>query len=124
MNSFKFLPNVLNYKSSNDCVLVIPPEIIDKNGLLQYISSRLSFPNYFGYNWDALYDCLIDLKWIEQKKISLIHDDLNISNNDDLKIYLNILEDVVTNWQESDKHLFEVVFSIKLEDKIKFLFEN
>src|SRR5262245_12607916 len=26
------------------------------------IADRLSFPDYFGSNWDAFYDCLTDLK--------------------------------------------------------------
>jgi RNAse (barnase) inhibitor barstar len=32
-----------------------------KQALLEALSARLSFPPYFGFNWDALYDCLTDL---------------------------------------------------------------
>lgn len=33
----------------------------DKQALLQALSTALAFPAYFGFNWDALYDCLTDL---------------------------------------------------------------
>ena len=33
----------------------------DKKALMTTLASRLSLPDYFGYNWDALADCLADL---------------------------------------------------------------
>ncbi len=35
----------------------------DKAGFLGTIARALHFPEYFGSNWDALYDCLTDLSW-------------------------------------------------------------
>lgn len=32
--------------------------------LFAVISSAMQFPNYFGGNWDALDECLIDLDWL------------------------------------------------------------
>lgn len=32
-----------------------------KNKMLSYIAEELSFPDYFGNNLDALYDCLTDV---------------------------------------------------------------
>ncbi|MCX5787977.1 MAG: barstar family protein [Elusimicrobia bacterium] len=41
------------------------PEASDKKTLLASISRKLSFPAYFGGNWDALKDCLTDLaEWV------------------------------------------------------------
>ncbi len=34
----------------------------DKNAFLNAIAKALQFPDYFGHNWDAFYDCLLDLK--------------------------------------------------------------
>ena len=33
----------------------------DKNAFLDAIADALAFPEYFGHNWDAFYDCLTDL---------------------------------------------------------------
>lgn len=32
-----------------------------KQALLEVLAAALQFPDYFGVNWDALYDCLTDL---------------------------------------------------------------
>ena len=37
----------------------------DKAGLLERVAAALAFPDWFGGNWDALYDCLADLAWRE-----------------------------------------------------------
>jgi len=36
----------------------------DKATLLDACRTALSFPGWFGGNWDALHDCLIDLSWL------------------------------------------------------------
>ena len=38
----------------------------DKDGVLQRIATALSFPDWFGRNWDALSDALSDLGWLEE----------------------------------------------------------
>ncbi len=35
----------------------------DKEGLLDRTARALSFPEWFGRNWDAWFDCLTDLNW-------------------------------------------------------------
>jgi len=35
----------------------------DKNGMLTAIGKALGFPEWFGHNWDALNDCLLDMGW-------------------------------------------------------------
>ena len=34
----------------------------DKNAFLNAFAKALRFPDYFGHNWDAFYDCLLDLQ--------------------------------------------------------------
>ena len=44
---------------------VVPVRLVgarDKNAFLGAIAKALHFPDYFGHNWDAFYDCLLDLQ--------------------------------------------------------------
>lgn len=34
----------------------------DKNAFLKAVANALDFPEYFGHNWDAFYDCLLELE--------------------------------------------------------------
>jgi RNAse (barnase) inhibitor barstar len=37
--------------------------VASKAELLQRAAAALQFPDYFGANWDAFYDCLTDFSW-------------------------------------------------------------
>ena len=38
--------------------------IADPAALLEECATQLAFPIWFGHNWDALVDCLVDLSWL------------------------------------------------------------
>jgi len=38
-------------------------ETTDKTCVLRMMGEALECPEYFGMNWDALYDCLTDMSW-------------------------------------------------------------
>jgi RNAse (barnase) inhibitor barstar len=44
---------------------------LNKTQLLERFAGTLKFPDYFGYNWDALYDVLCDRKWFGNSGIVL-----------------------------------------------------
>lgn len=37
----------------------------DEDGVFAELSAALQFPPYFGWNWDAVNDCMRDLEWLE-----------------------------------------------------------
>lgn len=39
-------------------------EIPDEISAFQRLQDSFQFPEYFGWNWDAVYDCLRDLEWL------------------------------------------------------------
>lgn len=46
--------------------------INSKEALLKSVGDALGFPDYFGLNWDALDECLMDLSWLDNRKIVLV----------------------------------------------------
>ena len=110
MENIRFLSNPLLYNPVGTFTAHISG-ICNKNELFEQLQEKLLLPDYFGYNWDALYDCLRDFHWIKQKKIALVHDDLPILDESELKTYLDVLMDAVLDWNEYEEHSLEVVFS-------------
>jgi RNAse (barnase) inhibitor barstar len=48
-----------------------------RSGFFQAIASSLHFPDYFGRNWDAVYDCLTDLNWLPAAGYVLVLDEFD-----------------------------------------------
>ena len=57
-------------------LVTINQSVENIDALLCQFSNSLHFPDYFGYNFDALYDLLGDLSWLQQKEIIVCHDSL------------------------------------------------
>ncbi|MFJ6632301.1 barstar family protein [Streptomyces sp. NPDC091376] len=47
-------------------------EMRDTDAVFQQFYDGLRLPDYFGWNWDALSDCLSDLKWLPADRYVLI----------------------------------------------------
>jgi len=45
---------------------------VDESELFERIASALAFPDWFGANWDALFDCLNDLSWLPARGYVLV----------------------------------------------------
>src|SRR5581483_2308746 len=87
----------------------MPSGIQDEDSLLKTFRDGLRFP-YFGYNWDALFDCLRDLSWIKEPIVVIIHQVLPWLDREALRIYLEILSDSVRHWRRRNGHKLEVFF--------------
>lgn len=76
----------------------------DAESLFDNIAAAFEFPDYFGKNLDALYDCLVDLEWIPQDKIILFFyhtENLLAGETNDpdfLEDLMSTLYDVCISW--------------------------
>jgi hypothetical protein len=74
---------------------VVVDGVTSKADLLRFLAAHLSFPDYFGHNWDALDECLRDLAWLPATEVILSHPRLPPLSPADLRVYLEILADAV-----------------------------
>lgn len=67
--------------------------------LIRELAENGIFPDYFGWNWDSVLDCLRDFSWIKQPEIILMHEDVPlIRDRTACRFYLEMLEIAVVDW--------------------------
>ena len=72
-----------------------------RDSFLAALSTALSFPHYFGKNWDALQDCLTDLEWLTANSYVLIFrsaDQLFADAPIERRYFLQIMNLVAEEW--------------------------
>ncbi len=112
-------------RSQDDYVVEIPSSISDREQLFQVIAEELQFPNYFGYNWDALDELLRDFSWIKQRRIVMVHHDLPLRlKAKDLKSYVEILITAIKDWKQGEEHQLIVVFPLKDRETIQRILQT
>jgi hypothetical protein len=76
-------------------------KITDQLDIFKVYGEGLKAPNgYFGENWNAFNDCLLDLDWIKAQDIFIIHRELPLLSHDDMENYLDILQHVIRTWAD------------------------
>ena len=107
---FCYVDRLIQDKMKDAFVAVLPQTIDSKHALFKSLASLLVFPAYFGFNWDALFDCFRDFSWIKEYDIVLIHLGLPMLPQQEMKIYLRLLRNSVLDWHPGEAHRFGVIF--------------
>jgi len=102
------------------CV-ALPGGIRSADQLLQTLYQRLLLPGYFGFNWNALSDCLRSLEWVDVHDVIVSHAELPALPEPELVIYLDVLADAVQSWGEADEHRLIVSFPKSAEPELRRL---
>lgn len=105
---------------SGSLVVTIPAGIRRKRALLGILARELYFPGYFGWNWDALSDCLRDLHWVQPPRpVVLQHRDVPFAPETSMRaIYLDILREAAASWKEDDSPRLVVQFPAAARDDL------
>lgn len=94
----------------------VPAGITSKAVLMEALFEALKFPDYFGSNWDALWECICDFSWLPDGDVVLSHQDLPLSEDRaSLSTYLSILKDAVEKWSATGKRKLLVMFPADTE---------
>jgi RNAse (barnase) inhibitor barstar len=92
----------------------VPAGLTSAEALLQTLYEQARLPGYFGFNWDALSDCLRDLHCVACHEVVLLHADVPKLSRQDLRTYVDVLARVlaecVASWAPGDEHSLKVVF--------------
>lgn len=84
----------------------------NKDSLLKAIGEGMAFPEWFGYNWDALADSLGDLGWRPAEGWLVIlenADRVNSRAHEDFLIALQIFSAAADEWRERGSALWCLV---------------
>jgi RNAse (barnase) inhibitor barstar len=76
-------------------------EMRDSDGVFTQFYEALRLPDYFGWNWNALRDCLTDLHWVSAEHVLLTIDDADAvlsESADEREILFRALNDAVKFW--------------------------
>ena len=87
-------------------ILVAKVRFAAKEQLLKNIARALSFPGWFGHNWDALEDCLSDLSWRERDAAGTILLFEQPRRDDDFGVLVDVLASSAQSWATRGKPFF------------------
>lgn len=77
--------------------------VADREGFLDAVGKALSFPDWYGHNWDALADCLTDMSWLaaDGYVIALENaDGFARAHPADFAMALSVFQDAADTWRE------------------------
>lgn len=107
-SAFEFVDDVTGFRAPGALVVQLGGRLRRKSDLLRSLAKGLKFPKYFGWNWDALEECLRDLSWLGDREcIVLVHKHVPLSDDEQRRVYLSILQSAQTAHGET----LRVVFS-------------
>jgi len=84
-----------------------------KEQLLKRLARGLSFPDYFGENWDAVIDCLSDLTWSQASEAIIDHAGMPHLPPRDLRLYLESLIDAADRRAPDRLPRLRIMFRVK-----------
>jgi hypothetical protein len=87
-------------------------EAATRTGFFEEIDRALRFPDYFGRNWDAVYDCLTDLSWLPAVGYVLVvdgFDHLAMNEPGQWDIGLKVLREACAFWRPLPRSMYALL---------------
>ncbi|MDR5815741.1 barstar family protein [Caballeronia sp. LZ033] len=119
--AFVFVDKANQFNDENALVGRIDECLRTPKELFDVLYQSLSLPSYFGFNWNALFDCLRDFHWISQERVIIVHERLPELESSEMRIYLEVLHDAILNWQPGEEHSVQAVFNACDRNRVEAL---
>ena len=106
----------------SDVGIVAPPNLNAKDDVFMFYRNALSFPDYFGWNWDAFDECIKDLSWIGNTTVHIIHNEIPLKIDQhqcttflsiihETKFYSRVKNKLCIHFRALDKHfVLDILF--------------
>lgn len=117
MNNIEFIKSG-DIVVKEDYLFVDIKVVHSEKELLTELNEKLALPDYFGFNWDALWDLYRDFYWISQTNIIIRHQGITALPENDLIIYIGIVVDTCKSWREYPEHNISFFFPTSERDTI------
>lgn len=112
-DAFTFVRDTRGFVASDALVARVAGDIRTTQQLFELFYRLLTLPDYFGFNWNALFDCLRDFHWVAERNVVIVHDELPELPPSEMRIYLEVLRDAVLDWKPEEMYSLQVVFDDK-----------
>lgn len=113
--NFEYISDVTGFRAPNAFVARLGGPLRRKRDLLRALAGCLKLPDYFGYNWDALEECLRDLSWLpNDKTIILLHEQSPLADERQRATYIDILRSA----QQDQRGRLRIVFPVKSANEV------
>lgn len=83
----------------------------NEKDLFEHLKDKLEFPDYFGWNWNALIDCLSDFSWVLTNKLTIFISDINLFLIDEANL-------------NKKNYFYKILFSIIVNRYKETIFED
>ena len=91
-----FFDEVEGFRDAQAQMVQVPAGVADKRQLMGVYADTLKLPDYFGFNWDALEECLRD-RLEAAKRLVVVHKDLPLAGEpQEQRTYLRLLRDLAS----------------------------
>ena len=100
------MENAHSSSGSETFIKIDGSKVANATDLMRAISEAMDFPDYFGWNWDALEECLSDLSWLSATAYIFRWDlasNLLINSPKDFFIALEIFASISQSWKDRGK---------------------
>jgi RNAse (barnase) inhibitor barstar len=118
MEKITFIKSFEKVVYTNSFIAYMETDISTENDIFTDLNEKLRFPNYFGYNWNSVWDLLRDFSWISEENIVIVYASetkLESSLQDE---YFKLLIEASRDWKEGEAHFLQVVFPDSIVYKI------
>ena len=88
---------------------IVLQRVRDKDAFLNAFAQALQFPEYFGHNWDAFYDCLGDVEGEQLVLLLRAASEFARAEPEEFAAAIDTLTDAAELWRESGRSLLVAI---------------